>query len=122
MGTSLGQQKEYLLRGGQYASCVHAGGLSCFTYSFEFFFGRVQYSPRWAISYGKENVQVLTEEQKDIGRLVMSILSPKGTRCVLITTHGGGGYTADKFVFKAFDCGGSSNIYSIMCEKQLGGQ
>ena len=25
----LGQQKEYLLRGGRYASCVHAGGLSC---------------------------------------------------------------------------------------------
>ena len=26
----IGQQKEYLLRGGRYASCVHAGGLSCF--------------------------------------------------------------------------------------------
>ena len=25
----LGQQKEYLLRGGRYASCVHAGELSC---------------------------------------------------------------------------------------------
>ena len=25
----LGQQKEYLLCGGRYASCVHAGGLSC---------------------------------------------------------------------------------------------
>ena len=30
-GTQLGQHREYLLHGGQYASCVHAGGLSCFT-------------------------------------------------------------------------------------------
>ena len=29
-GTQLGQQKEYSLHGGRYASCVHAGGLSCF--------------------------------------------------------------------------------------------
>ena len=29
-GTQLGQHKEYLLHGGRYASCVHAGGLSCF--------------------------------------------------------------------------------------------
>ena len=28
-GTQLGQQKEYSLHGGWYASCVHAGGLSC---------------------------------------------------------------------------------------------
>ena len=28
-GTQLGQQKEYSLYGGRYASCVHAGGLSC---------------------------------------------------------------------------------------------
>ena len=28
-GTQLGQQKEYSLHGGRYASCVHAGGLSC---------------------------------------------------------------------------------------------
>ena len=28
-GTQLGQHREYLLHGGQYASCVHAGGLSC---------------------------------------------------------------------------------------------
>ena len=28
-GTLLGQQKEYSLHGGRYASCVHAGGLSC---------------------------------------------------------------------------------------------
>ena len=28
-GTQLGQHKEYLLHGGRYASCVHAGGLSC---------------------------------------------------------------------------------------------
>ena len=28
-GTQLGQQKEYSLHGGPYASCVHAGGLSC---------------------------------------------------------------------------------------------
>ena len=26
----LGQQKAYSLRGGRYASCVHAGGLSCY--------------------------------------------------------------------------------------------
>ena len=29
-GTQVGQQKEYSLHGGRYASCVHAGGLSCF--------------------------------------------------------------------------------------------
>ena len=29
-GTQLGQQKEYSLYGGQYASCIHAGGLSCY--------------------------------------------------------------------------------------------
>ena len=28
----LGQQKEYSLHGGRYASCVHAGGLSCIIY------------------------------------------------------------------------------------------
>ena len=28
-GTQLGQHMEYLLHGGRYASCVHAGGLSC---------------------------------------------------------------------------------------------
>ena len=28
-GTQLGQHGEYLLHGGRYASCVHAGGLSC---------------------------------------------------------------------------------------------
>ena len=28
-GTQLGQQKEYSLHGGRYASCVHAGGLPC---------------------------------------------------------------------------------------------
>ena len=28
-GTQLGQQKEYSLHGRRYASCVHAGGLSC---------------------------------------------------------------------------------------------
>ena len=27
----IGQHREYLLHGGRYASCVHAGGLSCFT-------------------------------------------------------------------------------------------
>ena len=27
--TQVGQQKEYSLHGGRYASCVHAGGLSC---------------------------------------------------------------------------------------------
>ena len=26
----IGQQNEYSLHGGRYASCVHAGGLSCF--------------------------------------------------------------------------------------------
>ena len=29
-GTQVGQQKEYSIHGGWYASCVHAGGLSCF--------------------------------------------------------------------------------------------
>ena len=29
-GTQLGQHREYLLHGGRYASCVHAGGLSCY--------------------------------------------------------------------------------------------
>ena len=28
-GTQLGQHREYLLHSGRYASCVHAGGLSC---------------------------------------------------------------------------------------------
>ena len=28
-GTQLGQHREYLLHGRQYASCVHTGGLSC---------------------------------------------------------------------------------------------
>ena len=28
-GIQLGQHREYLLHGGRYASCVHAGGLSC---------------------------------------------------------------------------------------------
>ena len=28
--TRVGQQKEYSLHGGRYASCVHAGGLSCY--------------------------------------------------------------------------------------------
>ena len=28
-GTQLGQHRGYLLHGGRYASCVHAGGLSC---------------------------------------------------------------------------------------------
>ena len=28
-GSQLGQQKEYSLHGRWYASCVHAGGLSC---------------------------------------------------------------------------------------------
>ena len=28
-GTQSGQHREYLLHGGRYASCVHAGGLSC---------------------------------------------------------------------------------------------
>ena len=31
-GTRVGQQKEYSLHGGRYASCVHAGGLSCLVY------------------------------------------------------------------------------------------
>ena len=33
-GTQLGQQKEYSLHGRRYASCVHAGGLSCLRYYF----------------------------------------------------------------------------------------
>ena len=32
--TRVGQQKEYSLHGGRYASCVHAGGLSCYNVSF----------------------------------------------------------------------------------------
>ena len=32
-GTQVGQQKEYSLHGGRYASCVQAGGLSCYYYS-----------------------------------------------------------------------------------------
>ena len=28
-GTQVGQQKEHSIHGGQYVSCVHAGGLSC---------------------------------------------------------------------------------------------
>ena len=31
-GTQIGQQKEYSLHGRRYASCVHAGGLSCFIF------------------------------------------------------------------------------------------
>ena len=30
----IGQHREYLLHGGRYASCVHAGGLSCFAVFF----------------------------------------------------------------------------------------
>ena len=33
-GTQVGQQKEYSLHGGRYASCVHAGGLSCCKFDF----------------------------------------------------------------------------------------
>ena len=32
--SQLGQYKEYSLHGGRYASCVHAGGLSCLRQSF----------------------------------------------------------------------------------------
>ena len=42
-GTLLGQQKEYSLHGGRYASCVHAGGLSCFMY----FYHRHQNTTRY---------------------------------------------------------------------------
>ena len=35
-GTLLGQQKEYSLHCGRYASCVHTGGLSCFKYGSSF--------------------------------------------------------------------------------------
>ena len=35
-GYPVGQQKEYSLHGGRYASCVHAGGLSCF-YHYNYF-------------------------------------------------------------------------------------
>ena len=31
-GTQLGQQKEYSLHGRRYASCVHTGGLSCYSF------------------------------------------------------------------------------------------
>ena len=33
-GTQVGQQKEYSIHGGRYASCVHTGGLSCLAISF----------------------------------------------------------------------------------------
>ena len=36
-GTQLGQHREYLLHGGWYASCVHAGGLSCLILLWQFF-------------------------------------------------------------------------------------
>ena len=36
-GTQLGQQKEYSLNGGRYASCVHAGGLFVLKKLFYFF-------------------------------------------------------------------------------------
>ena len=32
-GTQLGQHSEYLLHSGRYASCVHAGGLSCYYFN-----------------------------------------------------------------------------------------
>ena len=35
-GTQLGQQKKYSLHRGRYASCVHAGGLSCFFLLFQY--------------------------------------------------------------------------------------
>ena len=34
-GTQLGQHREYLLHGGRYASCIHAGGLSCYLYEYQ---------------------------------------------------------------------------------------
>ena len=34
-GTQVGQQKEYSIHGGRYASCVHAGGLSCLFFVLE---------------------------------------------------------------------------------------
>ena len=43
----IGQQNEYsLLHGGRYASCIHAGGLSCIIYfsTFEFFYQCKKYS------------------------------------------------------------------------------
>ena len=36
-GTQLGQHREYLLHGGRYASCVHAGGLSCWGRNYVYF-------------------------------------------------------------------------------------
>ena len=39
-----GQQMKYLIRRGRYASCVHAGGLSCFNYS-------CHPSSQWLIQY-----------------------------------------------------------------------
>ena len=33
-GTQVGQQKEYSIHGGRYASCGHAGGLSCLNWSY----------------------------------------------------------------------------------------
>ena len=34
-GQETEQQSEHLLQGGRYASCVHAGGLSCSEFAFE---------------------------------------------------------------------------------------
>ena len=50
---------------------------------------------------------------------VFYFVSPEGARCVLITTHAGGEYSANNFALKALNCAGS--VYSIMCEKEIGG-
>ena len=70
-GTQLGQHREYLLHGGRYASCVHAGGLSCFLNSFLSFSSR-QSQVLWSIA-----------QQKKLGRSFYIILN----RTPLIIVH-----------------------------------
>ena len=56
-GTQVGQQKEYSLHGGRYASCVHAGGLSCY-FSFENCYVQCElYSCRFNQNVTLNNVQ-----------------------------------------------------------------
>ena len=56
-GTQLEQHREYLLHGGRYASCVHAGGLSCtwliwviLFYSIKFHFHDLKFNPSYQFS------------------------------------------------------------------------
>ena len=46
-GIQVGQQKEYSLHGGRYASCIHAGGLSCYFYNSTWYKTIGRRSRRW---------------------------------------------------------------------------